>query len=102
MVAWLSHAGTLIRAAPERLRMATSLESRTYDMLSDSGLLSPQNMTGTRYVDLGAIPSPSEERNASHMQTDDPHLKHMDNHHNHQADRLLDRLNDHAKNPREK
>ena len=52
--------------------MATSLESRTYDMLSDSGLVSPQNMTGTRYVDLGAIPSPSGERNASHMQTDDP------------------------------
>ena len=34
MVAWLSHAGTLIRAAPEHLRMATSLETRNYDMFS--------------------------------------------------------------------
>ena len=32
IVAWLSHAGTLIRAAPEHLRMATSLETRTYDI----------------------------------------------------------------------
>ena len=34
MIAWLSHAGTLIRAAPEHLRMATSLETRKYDILS--------------------------------------------------------------------
>ena len=32
MVAWLSHAGTLIRAAPAHLLMATSLETRTYDI----------------------------------------------------------------------
>ena len=72
MVAWLSHAGTLIRAAPEHLRMATSLETRTYDMLSDAGLLSSNNMAGSRYVDLGAIPTPAEERIATHMQFDDP------------------------------
>ena len=72
MVAWLSHAGTLIRAAPEHLRMATSLETRTYDMLSETGLLSSQNMAGSRYVDLGAIPTPVEERTATHMQFDDP------------------------------
>ena len=39
MVAWLSHAGTLIRAAPEHLRMATPLETRTFDVFSDVGLL---------------------------------------------------------------
>ena len=39
MVAWLSHAGTLIRAAPAHLRMATSLETRTYDILADSGVV---------------------------------------------------------------
>ena len=73
MVAWLSHAGTLIRAAPEHLRMATSLETRTYDILNDSGLISGQHdMTGTRYVDLGAIPTTAEERTAQHMQTDEP------------------------------
>ena len=71
MVAWLSHAGTLIRAAPEHLRMATSLETRTYDVLSDAGLLS-QNMAGSRYVDLGAIPTAAEERTATHMQVDEP------------------------------
>ena len=39
MVAWLSHGGTLIRAAPEHLRMATSLETRTYDILQEASLL---------------------------------------------------------------
>ena len=46
MVAWLSHAGILIRAAPEHLRMATPLKSRTYDVLSDAGLLSKKDMAG--------------------------------------------------------
>ena len=58
MVAWLSHAGTLIRAAPEHLRMATPLETRTFDVLADAGLLRPKDMAGSRYVDLGAIPTP--------------------------------------------
>ena len=72
MVAWLSHAGTLIRAAPEHLRMATPLETRTFDVLADAGLLKAKDMVGSRYVDLGAIPTPAEERQASHMQTDEP------------------------------
>ena len=44
MVAWLSHGGTLIRAAPEHLRMATSLETRTYDILQEASLLNHKNM----------------------------------------------------------
>ena len=72
MIAWLSHAGTLIRAAPEHLRMATSLETRTYDILSEANVLNPRDMTGSRYVDLGAIPTAVEERTATHMQVDEP------------------------------
>ena len=48
MVAWLSHAGTLIRAAPEHLRMATTLETRTYDILADSGTITTKSMDGSR------------------------------------------------------
>ena len=72
MVAWLSHAGTLIRAAPEHLRMATSLETRTYDILADSGVISHNNMAGSRYVDLGEVLTPAEERTAQHMHIDEP------------------------------
>ena len=72
MVAWLSHAGTLIRVALEHLRMATPLESRTFDVLSDVGLLRSKDMKGSRYIDLGVVPTPAEERRASHMQTDEP------------------------------
>ena len=60
MVAWLSHAGTLIRAAPEHLKMATSLETRTYDILADTGVIRQNNMAGSRYLDLGAIPMAEE------------------------------------------
>ena len=70
MVAWLSHAGTLIRAAPEHLRMATPLETRTYDILSEASLLNQNNMAGSIYVDLGAPPTAAEERTATHMQVD--------------------------------
>ena len=72
MVAWLSHAGTLTRAAPEHLRMATSLETRTYDILQEASLLNQKDMAGSRYVDLGAIPTAAEERTATHMQVDEP------------------------------
>ena len=72
MVAWLSHAGTLIRAAPEHLRMATSLETRTYDILADSGVVSHNNMAGSRDVTLGEVPTPAEDRAAQHMQIDEP------------------------------
>ena len=71
MIAWLSHAGTLIRAAPEHLRMATSLETRTYDLLSEASLLN-QRDPATTYVDLGAIPTEAEQRTAAHMQVDEP------------------------------
>ena len=71
MVAWLSHGGTLIRVAPEHLRMATSLETRTYDILADMGSINP-GMAGSRYVDLGAIPTAMEERRAQHIQFDEP------------------------------
>ena len=72
MIAWLSHAGTLIRAAPEHLRMATSLDTRTYDILSEANVLNPRDMIGSRYVDLGAVPTAAEERTATHMQIDEP------------------------------
>ena len=72
MVAWLSHAGTLIRAAPEHLRMATSLETRTYDILQEASLLNQKDLTGSKYVDLGAVPTAAEERTATHMQVDEP------------------------------
>ena len=72
MVAWLSHDGTLIRAAPEHLRTATSLETRTYDILQEASLLNQKDLTGSRYVDLGAIPTAAEERTATHMQVDEP------------------------------
>merc|ERR1711884_579442 len=72
MVAWLSHVGTLIRAAPEHLRMATSLETRTYDILQEASMLNQNNMTGSRYVALGAIPTAADERTATHMQVDEP------------------------------
>ena len=72
MVAWLGRAGTLIRAAHEHLPMATSLETSTYNVLSDAGLLPSNNMAGSRYVDLGAIPIAAEERTATHMQVDEP------------------------------
>ena len=49
VVTWLSHGGTLIRAAPEHLRMATPLETRTFDVLAH------------KYVDLGVIPTAAEE-----------------------------------------
>ena len=71
MIAWLSHAGTLIRAALEHLRMATSLETRTYDILSEANVLNPKDMIGSRYVDLGATPTVAEERTATHMQVDE-------------------------------
>ena len=72
MVAWLSHAGTLIRAAPEHLRMATSLETRTYDILAYSGVINHNSMAGSRYIDLGEVPTAAEERSAQHMHIDEP------------------------------
>ena len=47
IIAWLSHGGTLIRAAPEHLRMATSLETRTYDILADMGSITA-DMVGSK------------------------------------------------------
>ena len=79
MVAWLSHAGTLIRAAPEHLRMATSLETRTYDTLQEASLLNQKDLAGSKYVDLGAIPTEAEQRTATHMQIDDPPPMDTDN-----------------------
>merc|ERR1712079_468802 len=72
MVAWLSHVGTLIRVAPEHLRMATSLETRTYDILQEASLLNYNNLPGSKYVDLGDIPTAVEERTATRMQVDEP------------------------------
>ena len=39
MVIWFSHAGTLIRAAPEHLRAATPLETQSYDVAADVGII---------------------------------------------------------------
>ena len=72
MVAWFSHVGTLIRAAPEHLRMSTPLETRTYGILSESSLLNQRDVSGSRCVDLGAPPTAVEERTAAHMQVDEP------------------------------
>ena len=72
MVAQLSHAGTLMRVAPEHLRMATSLETRTYDIQTESNLLNQRYLSGSRYVDLGAPPTATEERTTTHMQIDEP------------------------------
>ena len=74
-VAWLSHGGTLIRASPEHLRMATPLETRTHDVLAGIGFIHPDQMAGSRYVDLGAIPTVAEERSAQHFQFDEPPQK---------------------------
>merc|ERR1712155_128115 len=59
-------------AAPEHLRMATSLETRTYDILQEASLLNQKDLTGSKYVDLGAVPTAAEERTATHMQVDEP------------------------------
>ena len=67
MVAWLSHAGTLIRAAPEHLRMATSLETRTYDILQEGSLLTQKDLPGSKYLDLGAVPTEAEQQTATHI-----------------------------------
>ena len=69
-VAWLSHSGTLIRAAPEHLRMATPLETRSVDALENLGF-SPDHI-GSRYVDLGEAPTAAEQRQADYMQVDEP------------------------------
>ena len=71
VVAWLSHGGTLIRAAPEHLRMVTSLETRTFDLLADMGSTS-STLNGQKYIDLGEIPTTAEERGSLHMQFDEP------------------------------
>ena len=54
--------------------MATPLETRTYDILADSGAINHKDITGSRYVDLGALPTVAEQRAATVMQTDDPPL----------------------------
>ena len=79
MVAWLSHAGTLIRAAPEHLRQATALETRTYDILQEGNLLNQKDLAGSKYMDLGAVPTEVEQRTATHMQLDEPPPMETDN-----------------------
>ena len=53
------------KSSPEHLRMATSLETRTYDILQEASLLNHKNMAGSKYVDLGAPPTAAEERTAT-------------------------------------
>ena len=63
-VVWLSHGATLVRAAPEHLRVATPLEHTVYEVIQ--GPAAPPGSIGqdgersvlqTRYVDLGEVPS---------------------------------------------
>ena len=46
------------------------METKSVDVLADLGITS--DFIGTRYVDLGEIPTPEEERTAVHMELDDP------------------------------
>ena len=59
-VVWLSHAGVLVRAAPEHLRMATlveiSVETVVRGDAAPPGLAIQRTVTGkdtSRYIDLG-------------------------------------------------
>ena len=78
IVAWLSHGGTLIRAAPEHLRMATPLETRSLDILADMGNVTA-DMPGQRYIDLGDTPTAAEERSAPdhRLHRIHPHGRHL-------------------------
>merc|ERR1712079_528014 len=40
--------------------------------MGEASLLNQKDLTGSRYVDLGAIPTAAEERTATHMQVDEP------------------------------
>ena len=66
-VVWLSHAGVLIRAAPEHLRMATPVEVSAETAIrgdaAPPGLAIHRTVTGkdnSRYVDLGPTPTATE------------------------------------------
>ena len=66
-VVWLSHAGVLIRAAPEHLRMATpvevSVETAVRGDAAPPGVAITRTVTGkdnSRYIDLGPVPSQQE------------------------------------------
>ena len=70
-IIWLSHAATLIRAAPEHLRAATPLESQIYDVVQ--GHPSPPRLVpteardarrGKHYLDLGKGPTEKERLDA--------------------------------------
>ena len=66
-IVWLSHAGVLIRAAPEHLRMATpvevSIETAIRGAAAPPGMAIHRSITGednSKYVDLGPVPTQQE------------------------------------------
>ena len=79
-VVWLSHAATLIRAAPEHLRAATPLETQVYDIIVQGSPQAPsvvpkeaQQRLGRHYMELGQPPTDKERLDADEeIRIDDP------------------------------
>ena len=76
-IVWLAHGTTLVRAAPEHLRIATPLEYAVHDVIR--GEASPPGVARAeggrlripnRYIDLGNPPSPQERIDAEGMDVD--------------------------------
>ena len=62
-VIWLAHGATLVRAAPEHLRVATPLETNVYDVVEGTAA-PPQpdaKKFNNRYIDLGRVPDAREQ-----------------------------------------
>ena len=60
-IVWLSHAGTLIRAAPEHLRRATPVEVTINDVVHGDAANPSTKLSRGKYVDLGPPPSTTEQ-----------------------------------------
>ena len=78
-VVWLSHAATLIRAAPEHLRTATPLETQIHDIVVQGAPQAPSVVPqqararlGRHYVELGQPPTDRERMDADEQIDDDP------------------------------
>ena len=70
-VVWLSHAATLIRAAPEHSRTATPLDTQIYDIVVQGSAQAPsavpleaKRRLGRHYVELGEPPADQERLDA--------------------------------------
>ena len=83
-IVWLAHGTTLVRAAPEHLRMATPLEYSVHDVVR--GEASPPGVSRAgggrlritnRYLDLGRPPSSQERVDAEDIDVDAGDLHEM-------------------------